>query len=77
VRAPQPAALQSPALAQRTRLPPPPRAPPPARTCAPDPVYPPPCCTVEDSLIQNNRFVGDNAMSAATNDDITDTPVFI
>jgi hypothetical protein len=32
---------------------------------------------VEDSLIQNNRFVGDNAMSAATNDDITDTPVFI
>jgi hypothetical protein len=28
-------------------------------------------------LIQNNRYVGDNAMSAATNDDITDTPVFI
>jgi hypothetical protein len=29
------------------------------------------------SLIQNNRYVGDNTMSAATNDDITDTPVFI
>jgi hypothetical protein len=31
-----------------------------------------------DSLyFQNNRYVGDNRMSAATNDDITDTPVFI
>jgi len=30
-----------------------------------------------NSLTQNNRYVGDNAMSAATNDDITDTPVFI
>lgn len=28
-------------------------------------------------LIQNNRFVGNNSMSQATNDDITDTPVFI
>jgi hypothetical protein len=28
-------------------------------------------------LIQNNRYVGNDAMSAATNDDITDTPVFI
>ncbi|KAJ1481082.1 hypothetical protein T484DRAFT_1955134 [Baffinella frigidus] len=26
---------------------------------------------------QNNRYVGDNAMSAATNDEVTDTPVFI
>jgi hypothetical protein len=27
--------------------------------------------------LQNNRYVGDNAMSAATNDDVMDTPVFV
>jgi len=33
--------------------------------------------STDSLLIQNNLYVGDNAMSAATNDDITDTPVFI